>query len=152
VHRQSGQATVEWVGLVLLAALILGAAAALRSPGEEPGPGSLVAERIVCAAKGTTADSCAGEAAPPAVRPPPRAPARPAPVEAPPSPARVADAFRRLRGVGHVARHAWIVCLGYRRWRYELEHPLAPTEALPLDEALAIANTCLNPYAFLTED
>ena len=50
-----------------------------------------------------------------------------------------------------VARHAWIVCLGYRRWRYELEHPLAPTEPLPLVDALEILNNCLNPYAFLTD-
>jgi hypothetical protein len=51
-----------------------------------------------------------------------------------------------------VAQRAWIVCLGYRRWRYELAHPRAPTQALPIGDALAIANECLNPYAFLLED
>jgi hypothetical protein len=64
---------------------------------------------------------------------------------------RAVDAFRRLRGVANVAQRAWIVCLGYRRWRYELAHPRLPTEALPLREALDIANECLNPYAFLLE-
>ncbi|MGH2715530.1 MAG: hypothetical protein ACRDM7_16900, partial [Thermoleophilaceae bacterium] len=65
---------------------------------------------------------------------------------------RAVDAFRRLRGVARVGRHAWIFCLGYRRWRYELGHPSAPTEALPLGEALAIANDCLNPHSYLFED
>ena len=31
----SGQATVEWVGLVLMAALALGALAAVRAPAQE---------------------------------------------------------------------------------------------------------------------
>jgi hypothetical protein len=51
-----------------------------------------------------------------------------------------------------LARRAWIVCLGYRRFRYELEHPRLPSEAMPLAEALDIANGCLNPYAFLAEE
>jgi hypothetical protein len=51
-----------------------------------------------------------------------------------------------------VARRVWIVCLGYRRHRYELEHPLAPTESMPLDDALDIANECMNPLAFLMDD
>jgi hypothetical protein len=50
-----------------------------------------------------------------------------------------------------LARRAWLVCLGYRRFRYELEHPRAPTEPMPLDEALDIANGCLNPFGFLAE-
>jgi len=169
LQRQSGQAAVEWVALLLLAALTLGAAAALRGPGEDHGLGSLVAKRIACAAKRTeAAKSCAGrstssteghalapvagEAAPRAPAPAPRVPVWPPAVDAPPSSGRVVDAFRRLRGVSRVARHAWIVCLGYRRWRNEIANPSLPTETVPLDEALAIANTCLNPYAFLTED
>jgi hypothetical protein len=62
---------------------------------------------------------------------------------------RAVDAFRRLRGVGALARRIWIVCLGYRRFSYELDHPRAPSEPMPLDEALDIANACLNPAAFL---
>jgi len=74
---------------------------------------------------------------------------------APPAPAsgpRAVNAFRSLRGVADVARHTWIVCLGYRRWRYELHHPMAPTESLPLDEALSILNTCFNPHDYLLEE
>jgi hypothetical protein len=48
-----------------------------------------------------------------------------------------------------IARHAWVVCLGYRRWRHELDHPRAPTEPIPLRDALQIVNGCVNPYAFL---
>jgi hypothetical protein len=44
------------------------------------------------------------------------------------------------------------VCLGYKRWRYELENPMAPNEALPLGDALDIVNGCLNPYDYLLED
>ncbi len=62
------------------------------------------------------------------------------------------DAFRSVRGVADVAKHAWIVCLGYERWRHELEHPIAPTEALPVDVALDIVNTCFNPHDYLLEE
>jgi hypothetical protein len=65
--------------------------------------------------------------------------------------ARAVDAFRRLRGVGELAKRVWIVCLGYRRFLYELDHPRAPTEAMPLEEALDIADACLNPAAFIEE-
>jgi hypothetical protein len=48
-----------------------------------------------------------------------------------------------------LVRRAWIVCIGYRRFRYELEHPRAPNQVMPLAEAVDIANGCLNPYGFL---
>jgi hypothetical protein len=66
-----------------------------------------------------------------------------------PSAAQASRAFQSLRGVAWIARQSWIVCLGYRRWRYELEHPRVPTEPLPPREGLQILNKCLNPYAFL---
>jgi hypothetical protein len=59
-RRESGQSTVEWVGLVLAAALALGAVAASAGAGV-PG-GSLaraIAERVVCAAR--FSDACEGE-------------------------------------------------------------------------------------------
>ena len=80
----------------------------------------------------------------------------PSPVTRMPSPvtrARAIDALRRLRAVGAtLVRRAWIVCIGYRRFRYELEHPRAPNQVMPLAEAVDIANGCLNPYGFLVED
>jgi hypothetical protein len=160
MRADGGQATVEWAGLVLLVLLVLAALGALSGvlPARDRGVGEVVAERLRCAA----GSACGGPpvaravaappvaravAAPPAVQPIVGVGARRAP------PARVIDALRRLRSAGtKLVRRAWIVCIGYRRFRYELEHPRAPNEMMPLDEAIDIANGCLNPYAFLVED
>ena len=102
--------------------------------------------------------------APATAAPAASAPARP--VSAPPAPAPPAprgsappravphrvSASPAIRGIGSVARHAWIVCLGYHRWRYEREHPIAAIEGLPLDVALQVVNDCINPYDYLFED
>jgi hypothetical protein len=183
VHGEGGQATVEWVALALVAALVLGAAAVLAGREADRGLGEEVAERISRTASGVGRAPAGAVAPPPAPRRPgpaaaprrsaalvpappanaPRVSAPPAPataprvsappVSAPPASApRAVDAFRSLRGVADVARHTWILCLGYRRWRYELEHPMAPTETLPLDEALSIVNTCFNPHDYLLEE
>jgi hypothetical protein len=143
VHGQSGQATVEWVALVLLAALVLGAAAAFAGRESDRGLGELVAKRI---ARGPGELALAGTAAPAPPVPVPRVSAPPAPVP------RRADSPQALRGVGSVARHAWLPCLGYQRWRYERDHPLAAIEGLPFGEALGIVNDCLNPHSYLFED
>jgi hypothetical protein len=168
VHGEGGQATIEWVALVLTAALVLGAGAALAGREADRGVGEEVAERISRTAAGAApapdaaAPPPAGAAPPPRRAAPPPTRAAPPPTRAAPPPTRSApppasgpggvQAFRSLRGVADVARHTWIVCLGYRRWRYELDHPMAPTESLPLDEALSIVNTCLNPHDYLLEE
>jgi hypothetical protein len=173
MRREGGQASVEWVALVLLAAVILLGLLAVESPrSSAPELGDLLAGRITKAAASGPVRAPARLApvrpapvrrapfpralAPPASAPAPRPPAPPPPrAPAPrtsPPPSRALDALRRLRGLGAVTRRAWIVCLGYRRWREEMEHPRAPNETLPLGEALDIANTCLNPYAFFTQE
>jgi hypothetical protein len=150
---EAGQASAEWVGLVLAVALALGALVAVgvragRAPASDRGLGEAVTGRLVCAARGSCgpAPSLAAAVAPRM--------AGGGPVLAPRvSRRRALDALRRLRAVGaKLVRRAWIVCIGYRRFRYELEHPRLPHEAMPLDEAIEIANGCLNPYAFLVED
>lgn len=158
MHGEGGQATVEWVALVLAAALVLGATAAFAGRESDRGLGEAVAERI------TRAAGAAGAPAPGGlVRNRPISgrfgttwtDAAPRVRAAPPAPAsgpRAFDAFRSVRGVADVAKHAWIVCLGYERWRHELEHPTAPTEALPVDVALDIVNTCFNPHDYLLEE
>jgi hypothetical protein len=141
---ESGQATIEWLGLVAVAALMLGALAAFRAPQQDRELGAVVAKRITCAAGGTCAERRAGlvlsggAAAAPAARSLPGA--------------KAVDAFRRLRGVGQLTKRIWIACLGYRRFIYERDHPRAPTEAMPVAEALEIANVCLNPLSFLEDD
>jgi hypothetical protein len=169
VAGEAGQAGPEWVGTVLLVTVALGALAAFRAPGGgDRGVGEMVAHRIACAAGGACAGAPSGVGA--AGRPGAASPARavggspltrapsvvaraPSPVARAPSPvarARAIDALRRLRAVGAtLVRRAWIVCIGYRRFRYELEHPRAPNQVMPLAEAVDIANGCLNPYGFL---
>jgi hypothetical protein len=142
VHGERGQATVEWVALALLVALVLTGAAALASREADPELGRLVAKRIVRVPE-RTAPAADGGA---------RAPAPLAAAAPPPLVPRSLDAFPRLRGLDQVARHAWIACIGYRRWRHELVYPRLPIEPLPLRAALDIANDCLNPYDYLVED
>ena len=154
MRGERGQASTEWTGVVLLVLLVLGALGAglgLR-PGRAPASGralgDALAERFTCAARGACggAPASAPSAAPPV---PPVAGL----VGRSPTRVRAVDALRRLRSVGaKLVRRAWIVCIGYRRFRYELEHPRAPNEVMPLDEAVDIANGCLNPYAFLAEE
>ena len=150
----AGQATIEWVGLVLVAALVLGALAVARSPAQDRGLPTVLAKRITCAAGG----SCAvGALAPPVAGAGPAPAVAPAPGSARPrghpvTRAKAADAFRRLRGVGKLTNRIWITCLGYRRYVYERDNLLAPHGTMPLDEALDIADTCLNPLNFLGDE
>src|SRR5688572_27099516 len=61
MREERGQATVEWVGLVLLAALALGGLAALTARGrEDDSLGHALAGRLSCAARG----GCAAVGAP----------------------------------------------------------------------------------------
>jgi hypothetical protein len=146
VASEHGQATIEWTGLVLLAALAMAALTALVTRVDGRGLGESVVNAITCSARG----GCAARPPPPTAR---RPEPRPAPPPRPAVPAaRAAAAFHALRGIAEVAKKAWIVCLGYRRYHYELEHPRIPTEAMPMEEALDIANECVNPLGFLAGD
>jgi hypothetical protein len=153
VPSERGQATVEWTGILLVLGIALAVLAASASRVDGRALGRLVADRIACTARGGcgreqpdgTATGPIGTRRFTAARPVgPRAP-----LPGGPSPARAAAAFRSLRGVRAVARRVWIACLGYERWRFEYEHPRAPTEPLPVGDALRIANACLNPVGFL---
>ncbi|HEX2126500.1 MAG TPA: hypothetical protein VHF45_08085 [Thermoleophilaceae bacterium] len=158
--REHGQATIEWAGLVVLAAVAVTALAALRPDVDGRALGGSVAHAITCAARGGCdvgrQQQRRPQAPPPsAAQPPARLPSagpppggRAAPIRAD----RAATPFQVLRRIRNVARKAWIVCLGYRRFVYERSRPRPPTEAMPLDEALHIANDCLNPLGFFAED
>ncbi len=149
MHGEGGQATVEWVALVLVAALVLGAAAVFAGPEADRGVGEAVAKRITRTARGVGRMPVRTAATSPAR-------AAPLPMKSIPSPpASLAGAVGiagSVAGIGGVAKHGWIVCLGYKRWKHELEHPSAPTEPLPVDVALSIVNTCFNPHDYLLED
>ena len=168
MKSESGQAAIEWVGLVLVVALALGALVVFvpAAGGGDRGLGHALTSTIVCAARGRCdATRRAGaEARPVAVSispgglppgvvprgtPGPRRPGTTPPV----SPRRAAAAMHVLRGVTRVARRAWIACLGWERYRYERRSPEAaiPGHRMPVGEALRIAHVCLNPAAFVTE-
>lgn len=137
---ERGQATVEWIGLLLGVALLLGAVAAggrEAAKGESADAlGEAVAERIVCAAKG----ACGGQRA---IRP--KRALRPKPRPAAPT-----TEHRRDAGIAEgVAKRAWFLCLGYRRWQYDREHPRPPLEGVPLRETVKTVNECVNPLSFL---
>lgn len=152
---ERGQATVEWVGLLLLVALVLGALLTLAPRVEGRTLGAQLLHRIACTARGSCS---AGDQAQPSpggfaqgigqtrVR---------AVGARPPVPRdRAVTAFRVLRGVKKVAYRAWVLCLGWKRYQYELDHPEAiiPGRPMPVREALRIANACLNPLLFLTPE
>jgi hypothetical protein len=48
-----------------------------------------------------------------------------------------------------VAKRAWFLCLGYRRWQYDREHPRAPLQSVPLRDTVKLVNECVNPLSFL---
>ena len=159
---ERGQATVEWIGLVL--ALALAFAGALMVAGgarfDAPAHGlsDALSGRMVCAVRGTCAERSPARRAPAA-----RAPASRLPVIRPPSlrylargvrpvrpPASAPLAGRRLlRSFARAGEHAWIVCFGVRRLRQELDHPRSPRQTLSTHDALDVFNECLNPLQFL---
>ncbi len=176
MEAERGQATVEWVGLLLavslgMAALVAGARGAAGRDSEQArrALGGAVVGRLVCAAwdgcgagGGGGGASPGGAAAPDAPRSgapggtqrPPALPFVPPGMPGPRGPVPGRDAPRAPtaalgRGATGAVDHAWLVCLGYRRFRYDAEHPRPPTAPLPLDAALEIANDCFNPWAFV---
>jgi hypothetical protein len=152
----SGQATIEWVALVLVAALVLGALAAFRAPAQDRGLGKLLAERIACTAAGRGCAPVAegGLAERPsrrrAMAAPPRVRARR--LRRVVNRAGALDAIDRLRGLGKWGGRMWMVCLGYRRYIFERDHRLDAIRGMPLAEAIDIADECLNPLSFLGGD
>ena len=144
---------MEWVGLTLLVAVVLGALLAFGPRVEGRALGAAVLSRIVCAAGG----ACGGEAlAAPAQRSGARAAVVPVPrLRHPPRASdreRLRRAGQRLKALGKTAlKRAWIACIGWRRFRYERRHPerLDPLAPIPVRDGLQIANDCMNPAGFL---
>jgi hypothetical protein len=174
---ERGQATIEWVGLVLLVALALAALArVLPRPDAGRELGVAVAERIGCAVRdgcGAAGKGPLARAKPPPVRsgaPPGAGPApvpgaAPAPgaaaapgaapslgaVRAPGLPRELVRRFPRLARVADLlSRKAWVACFGYESFRFDLEHRnrIDPNLTMSPRDAAGIANACLNPYSF----
>ena len=183
MRRQDGQATVEWLAVVLLVALALAGALALVPGTGGRDLGRAIARSIGCAARGgceeeaRAATPLVAAALPRAAAAPRRSPATarrapgarfagsrgaPPPIVPRPRfrfrfrlpPERVAQAYRLLRGAKAIARRAWVACLGWERLQWERRHPEAsiPGHRMPLADAVRIAEACLNPVGFITEE
>lgn len=147
-QSESGQATIEWTGLLLLVALVLTAVGHLASRADGRELGTTLAHSVT--------HSASRPAAPPRVRrarlPAPRSSALPA---LPPT-ARAAsrEALRRAgRGAGVLWRRAWFACLVYERTRYAFRHPESrlPGYTLPYGVALRMINNCVSPVDLLRD-
>lgn len=152
---ESGQATVEWVGLVLGVALLLGAVAAGGREAADRDTahelGEAVAQRIM-----RPAARAAGPAAEPTgprlPASPPATPRTPAPLSAGPRWPSAPPAGQQARASGvaaSVLKRAWLLCLGYRRLQYEREHPRTPRQGVPVKDTVKWVNECVNPLSFL---
>jgi hypothetical protein len=163
---ERGQASVEWVGIVVLVALAL---AGLTRLAPNADGRSLASTLLHTVAKPQVAEIRSGkrnDSLPPATEsftapsPLPVAPTRGAAgkVRRPSLPAllgRLRSSAERLRssagrlrsGAGVAWRRAWMACLAYERVRYDLLHPESrfPGHTIPSPELLRIANDCLSP-------
>jgi len=172
---ERGQATVEWVGILLLVALALAALGHFATKADGRSLGREVAHSVtrplVRPPGGATAPAhLPGRPAfripsEPAVRIPseaavriPSEPAVPIPPLIPRAGESAADlrirlprartVIRRVRGGAGLAwRRAWIACLVYERFRYALLHPESrfPGHTIPPSEVLRMVNDCISP-------
>jgi hypothetical protein len=165
MRGESGQASVEWIGLMLLLALVVAALVrfAPRADAEALGPDLLHA--IGCAARGgckapsTHAPAGGGPrgmvSAPPLVpvaprssKPVPRPRALPGRLVRGPLLVRGRVLVRRAgRGAGVLWRRSWMLCLAYERVRYGVLNPETrfPGMPIPFSEDLRMVNDCISP-------
>jgi len=174
---ERGQASVEWIVLVLLLTLALAALARFAARADAGSLGADLLDTVTCAARGGC-HSKRGAAArtgtpsrlvtvPPLVPVVPRGrrPARPHPwTERSPRAPFGRSWLRQPASAGRLMRHAsrragalwrrsWVICLGYERIRYGVLHPEIryPHQTMPLSEDIRIANDCLSPVDLIRD-
>jgi hypothetical protein len=165
---ERGQASVEWIALLLLLALGLAALARFAPRADASHLGAELLKGVTCAARG----GCEVERGAPAPRGgpnrlvtvPPLVPVARRPGTRSPMAPLARGGRRRLRlrlrppdlaplarrarrGAGTLWRRSWMLCLGYERVRYSVLHPEMrfPHQTIPISEDLRIANDCLSP-------
>jgi hypothetical protein len=167
MHSERGQASVEWIALLLLVALGVAALARFAPRAAASHLGAELLKGVTCAARGGCEAERGGPVSrgasrlvtvPPLVpvtrRPGPRGPGARRPLARggrrrlrlrPPDLAPVAR--RARRGAGTLWRRSWMLCLCYERVRYSVLHPEMrfPHQTIPISEDLRIANDCLSP-------
>ena len=159
MRDERGQASIEWVGAVLVVALALTGLVRLVSRVEAADLAASPLRSTICAARG----DCVERRRPPVpdarghrtVIAPPLLPVNPVERASPrpprllPDPRSQADVKRARRGLGTFWRRAWLVCFGYERVRYGLLHPeTRPRQTVPLEGALQMVNDCASPIDF----
>ena len=159
MRSERGQASLEWIALLLLMALAVAALARFAPRADASHLGARLLTTVTCAARGGCKAERGGPTppgrpsrlvtVPPLVpvarRPGARLPAARSPLARRP---RLAPLLRRARrGAGTLWRRSWMLCLGYERIRYSVLHPEMrfPRETIPFSENLRIANDCLSP-------
>ena len=149
--EERGQATVEWVGVVLLVALALAALGHFATKADGRSLGWEVAHSVTR----PLVRPAGRPTAPVHHRPEPAFPIPPLMPRAGESAAelrirlpRARTVMRRVRGRAGLAwRRAWIACLVYERFRYALLHPESrfPGHTIPPSEVLRMVNDCISP-------
>jgi hypothetical protein len=154
MRTECGQASVEWVGTLLLVALALAGLAALAGRVDDTSVATAALRTTTCAAAGGCAPGAKRVRRPAlpreAVTVPPLLPVVPVESErrSPRARGRVPSA-RLRRGAGALWRRAWLVCFGYERARHGVLHPESrPRQTVPLSDALQMVNDCVSPVDF----
>ncbi len=161
MRSERGQASVEWIGIVLLLAIALAALARFAPRADGRSLATTLVGSVTDAARrtdrpepqvvgmrsGKRDDSAPPEAeafvAPPLIPRPGQARPRPG-LRLPEAPGLLRQA---RRNVGLAWRRAWLGCLAYERARWAFLHPESrfPGYTIPRSELLRIANDCISP-------
>src|SRR5215210_6782636 len=161
MRSERGQASVEWIGILLLVALALAALSRFAEHADGRSLGATLAHSIT-APPGQVAEMGSAERNVPlppgnrAITAPPLVP-HPEAIRTHPSVRRSGglrlpagdrlELTRIRRGVGVAWRRAWFACLAYERVRYGFLHPESrfPGHTMEPSEVLRIANDCISP-------
>jgi hypothetical protein len=137
MRSEQGQASVEWTGLLLLAALALAALSHLAPKADGQELGTTLAHSVTRSA----APAARGAGAPPTLG----AVVRPTLPRLPRSLGRIG------RRASALWRRAWFACLVYTRTKYAIQHPeiSVPGYTLPYGTALRMINSCVSPIDLL---
>jgi hypothetical protein len=174
MRGERGQATVEWIGLLLLVALALAALTHFAPRADGHDMAATVLDSTICAARGGCVPARPARPTLPAPpdRPASRARRAGVPFLLPPPrgfPAAELRDLRRLlrrperaprelargarRGFVKAWQRAWLACLFYERIRYNLLHPESriPGHRIPTSELLRMLNDCISPVDFVRD-
>ena len=149
MREERGQASVEWIGLLLLVALALGALTHFAPRADGHDMAATVLKPMKCAARGGCGRHETRRSRP--VRPSGAG----VPFLVPPTRGLPSLRLRPPRELGRRARvgftrawqRAWLACLFYERIRYNLLHPESriPGHRIPTSEILRMLNDCISP-------